>query len=212
AGETALRKLAFLAPEAHGAAQAGIRGTHFGLTVGRVPLGDERDDGMRRLRIELGGVRAGEPRDVARVLDDGELHAEADSEVRHVVLAGVTYGRDLAFDAALAEAARDQDRIHALEACRALALDALRVDVVDHRPGAGVDPGVNQRLRERLVRFREVDVLSDQRDVHFRLRVLEPVYEPLPHAQVGRRRVQAKRAAHDVVETLRVQHRGYLVD
>src|SRR5436189_3246086 len=65
------------------------------------PLGNQRDDRMRGLRIKLGAVRAGEPADVARELDRGELHAEADAEVRNPVFARVADRPHLALGAAL---------------------------------------------------------------------------------------------------------------
>ena len=66
---------------------------------------------MRRVLVELGrvGVRPGE--DVAGVLDDGALHAEADAEEWYLVLARVPDRRDLALDAARAEPARHQNAV-----------------------------------------------------------------------------------------------------
>jgi hypothetical protein len=64
-------------------------------------------------RVELGAVGAFEPGDVAGVLDHRHLHAETDPEIGHPLLAGVAHGGDLALDAALAEAAGHQHRVHA---------------------------------------------------------------------------------------------------
>ena len=72
-----------------------------------------------------------EPCTIARVFDDRELHAEADAQIRHLVLARVADRLDLAFDAALAEAARHQDRVHAFQTARPLALDHFGIDVVN---------------------------------------------------------------------------------
>src|SRR5688572_3212287 len=78
--------------------RAGIRAeTHRGALVAHVPLlGHEVYDAMRRIDVELGAVRALEPAHVARVLDDGHLHAETDAEERHVLLAGPLDRADLA--------------------------------------------------------------------------------------------------------------------
>jgi hypothetical protein len=92
-----------------------LAGALLDAAVAVLPLGDQRDDRVRRVGIELGRVRVRERRAVARVLDHGELHAEADAEVRDAVLARVADRLDLAFDAALAEAARHEDRVHAGE-------------------------------------------------------------------------------------------------
>ena len=69
------------------------------------------DHAVRRGRIELGGVGVFEAAHVARELDHHRLHAQADAEVRHLVLAREADGVDHALDAALAESARDQNAV-----------------------------------------------------------------------------------------------------
>ena len=63
----------------------------------------------------------------------------------------------------------------------AVAIDRLGIDVMDLHLAARVDSGVNERFRERLVRFGEIDVLADHRDVHLVLGMHERVDEPVPH-------------------------------
>src|SRR6266566_5164134 len=55
--------------------------------------------------FELVAVGVFQSQNVARYFDGGDLHAEAKAEIRHLVFARVFGRRDLAFDAALAEAA-----------------------------------------------------------------------------------------------------------
>ncbi len=55
------------------------------------------------------------PGQMPRRLDHRHLHAEADAEIRHLALAGEARRLDLALGAALAEAARHQDAVDALE-------------------------------------------------------------------------------------------------
>ena len=106
-------------------------------------------------------LASGEAGLVARVLDRRDLHAEADAEVRDLVLARVLRRQDLAFDAALAEAARHQDRVEACRGCATfVGVEVFGVDVLDLDPRVVVDAGVAQRLVERLVRVRQVDVLA----------------------------------------------------
>ena len=71
--------------------------------------------GIRRLGIHLGRVRALEPGDVARELRDGDVHAEADAEVRDPALARDLARDDLALPAARAEAAGDEHAVRPLE-------------------------------------------------------------------------------------------------
>jgi hypothetical protein len=56
------------------------------------------------------------------------------------------------------------------------------------RTGAGVDAGVAERLVERLVRVRQIDVLADHADLDLVLRMLERDDELVPGRQVGRPR------------------------
>ena len=123
-----------LRAETHRAAEVRLLVAPLDLPVGVLPFGDERDHRMRRVGVELRAVRALEPGLVPRELDDRELHAQADAEVRQALLARVLDRPDLALDAALAEAARHQDRVDALQRADALALDRLGVDVADLRP------------------------------------------------------------------------------
>ena len=62
-------------------------------------------DFVLRRGIELARGRVGKAEHVARELDDGYLHAEADAEVRLVMLAAVLGGSYHALDAAVAETA-----------------------------------------------------------------------------------------------------------
>ena len=79
--------------------------------VAVLPLVDQRDHRVRRLGLELGAVGVGKAGLVARDLDRGDLHAQADAEVGQLVLAGELGGEDLALDAALAEAAGHEDGV-----------------------------------------------------------------------------------------------------
>src|SRR5579862_235881 len=58
-------------------------------------LGEQVDDRERGLGIHLGRVRAVHPDDVARELRDGDVHAEADAEVRDRILTSDATGQDL---------------------------------------------------------------------------------------------------------------------
>ena len=150
--------------------------------------------------------------DVAGEFDDGQLHAEADAEVRHLVLAGIADGGDLAFGTAPAETAGDQDGIDTLEHAAALLLDVFRIDIDDIDLAARVDAGVLERLDQRLVGFGQVDVLADEGDLHRMLGMFERVDQAFPHRQVGRLGQDAQLVADDLVDHLLVQHRRDLVD
>ena len=67
--------------------------------------------------------------------DDGHLHAEADAEIGHLVLARETHRGDLALGAALAEAAGHQDAVDVLQVVNGvLALEDFGIDPVELDP------------------------------------------------------------------------------
>jgi hypothetical protein len=177
-----------------------------------MPLGDQRDDRMRGVFLELGAVRAREPGDVARVLDRRHLHAQADAEIGNPVLARVAHGRDLALDTAHAEAARHQDGVHPGQLGHAFLLDLLRIQVADPDARACVQPGVDQRLVQRLVGIHEVNVLADHGYLHLAVLQRARPGHPAPFGQVGRRQVEAEVLRHQLVQALVVEYLGDFVD
>src|SRR6266566_5992247 len=108
---TAGDQATFLSTQTHAAADVAADRTFLLAAFGRDPLRHHGNDRVRRLRIELGAVRALEAGDVARVLDHRHLHAEADTEIGDAARARKVDRFDLALDAALAEAARYQNRV-----------------------------------------------------------------------------------------------------
>ena len=104
-GECVLLKDAGPCAETHGAAHL-FNAEQFAEFV---------DDAVLAGGIELAGVGVFEAADVARELDAGGLHAEADAEVGDLLFAGVADGVQHALDAALAETAGDEDAVEAFE-------------------------------------------------------------------------------------------------
>ncbi len=201
-----------LRAEAHGAALVGglVARLHAARLV--LPLGDQRDHRMRRRAVELGAVGVGEAEHVAAEFDDRHLHPQADAEVGHAVLAGVAHCLDLALDAALAEAARHQDGIHALAGMGAVLLDVRGLDVVDVDAGAGLQPAVHQRLVQRQVGVADLHVLADHRDVDLAVGIGLGAHHLAPFGQVGRRHFEPQLVDDDVIEPLLVQQDRDLVD
>ena len=103
---------------------------------------------------------------MARELGDRDVHAEADAEVRDLVLAGDAAGEDLALPAARAEAAGHEHAVDARElGARLLERHVLGVDPAHVDAAAVVDAGVLERLVHREVRVVELHVLADERDL-----------------------------------------------
>src|SRR3954468_5161394 len=91
-------ELARVRAEAHGAAHVGDVLLIF----------HQRYDGIPALRSELAGVAVSEAHDVARKLDDGRLHTQADPEERQSGFARVADGFQHSFDSPHAEAAGNE--------------------------------------------------------------------------------------------------------
>ncbi len=177
-----------------------------------MPLGDQRYDRVRRLAIELGAHCSFESRKIARRFDDRHLHAEADAEVGNAVLARESHGLDLALDAAVAEAARHDDTVHAAQAIDPLLLDVGGLDEMDIDTRARVDAAMQQRLDERDVGILEIHVLADHGDVHLGRRVLLGLDDRVPFAEIRRRQIQPELLRDDLVEPLLLHHAGDLVE
>ena len=172
-------------------------------------FGQQVDHRVGRLGIELGGVGAVHPGDVAGELDHRDLHAEADAEVGDLALAGDPRGLDLALDPALAEAAGDQDPVEALERVE---VEVLGVDQLDLHVDAVVDAAVLERLDHRLVGVLELHVLADDRDPDLAGRRVGAPHHRLPLAQVGRGRLHVEVVEHQVVDALGAVAERHLVD
>src|SRR5690348_13270682 len=91
--------------EAHGAAHF-VHAEKFAQFV---------NDAVGSLRVEFRAVRLLEAGGVAGVFDGGALHAEANAEEGHFVLAGVLNGVNHALNAAFAEAARNENAVIAMK-------------------------------------------------------------------------------------------------
>src|SRR6266699_1963711 len=202
-----------LSAQAHRPAEIGLFVAALDPAVAVLPLGHEGDHRVRRVTVEFRAVRAREPDDVACKLDHRELHAQADAEIRDLVLARVLDRLHHAFDAPLAEASGDEYRVHAFqERAAAVLLDRLRIHVTDVDPAARVDPGVDERLVQRLVGVGKVDILAHHGDGDLVLGMLERLDQLFPYFELGRLGDDAELVADDFIEHLLVQHPGNPVD
>src|SRR5689334_10262270 len=77
-------------------------------------LVEQSDDGVFRIRVELGRVGVRQTENISGEFYDGDLHAQAEAEIRQFLFAGVLRGHDFPFNAAFAETAWNQDAAQAL--------------------------------------------------------------------------------------------------
>ena len=96
---------------------------------------------MWREGVELGRVRVIRAEGGARELDHHALHSHAETERRDASLAAETGRLHLALDAAVSEAAWNDDaiesdeRFHVVRAFEMLAVDPLQLHIAAGRPG-----------------------------------------------------------------------------
>src|SRR5690554_196135 len=201
-----------LCTQAHGATQVRRFSARFGGTTGVEPLGDQANDRLRGMLTEFSTVGVFQSGHVAGVFDNRHLHAQADAQVRNLVLAGILNRADLAFHATLTKATRYQNGVGRFQHGGAVTLDVFGVDVVDVDLGAGLDASVQQGLNQRLVSFQQLHVLTDHGDGDFLLRIHQRFHNGVPLAQVCLTGIQAEALDNQLVQAVFVQHARNGVD
>src|SRR5215831_17014530 len=149
------------------------------------PLGHKTDHRFGG-RAEFGRVCLLNAAEVARRFDDGHLHPEANSEIRHLALAGELYRLDFPLGAALAEAARDQNAVHVLEKRRRIsALEHLGFDPIEIDANLIGDAAVGERLDQRLIGVLEAGIFADDSNRHVAFRVADALVDEPPAREIG---------------------------
>mgnify|MGYP001677499098 CR=1 FL=1 len=189
----AFPKLARISPQAHCTS----------LVLDVLLREHEVDDGMLRLVIEFRRMGVRHAADVTRKLDDGALHAEAQAEERNRVLTRVLHGANLALDAAVAKATRNE---YSLAPCKDLAeldvrrLDCLRIDPGDLDVRIVRDARMVQRLRHRHVGVGQIHILADDGDLDFFRGMLDLEDHLLPLFHVRGTVIHVELFEHNLVE------------
>ncbi len=178
-----------------------------------VLLVEQADDGVGEVVVDLRRVGVLQADHVAGEFDHRALQAQADAEERHALLPREADGLHLARDAAVAEAARNQDAVHAAQdAIRPLALDLLRLHLAHRHPALQGDAGVVQRFVDRFVGVVVLDVLADDRDGDFVGRVEDALQHRPPVADVQRTGRQVQLLDDQLVQPVLDQAQRHLVN
>jgi len=150
---------------------------------------------------------------VARELGHGDVHAEANAEVRDASFARDAAGEDLSFPPARPEAARDEDAVDLLQPrLRLLERHSLGVEPAHVHGAAVVDTRMVERLVDGQVGVLQLHVLADERDLHRPLAPADPLRQLQPFAQVSLLGREAELLADERVEALLLQGRGDQVE
>src|SRR3989344_2630163 len=180
----ALLQVRRIHPETHRAAV---------LVVGQVLLLLKHHiyDRVRRIFLNLGRVSIFQLQDVPRILNDHELHPIAQAEIRDFVLTRIPNGPNLALNAALTEATRDNDAIVLREVVHhpRILLNIFGVYPANLCTLAERNRGELDRLDDREVGVREdevacVEIFTDNRYLEFLVTIVGLGNKALPGAQV----------------------------
>ena len=173
----------------------------------------EADDGVRGGGDELGAIGLFEAGDVAGEFYNGYLHPEADAEEGDFLLARILCGEDFAFDPAIAEAAGDEDAVHAFEvASSAVFFDGFRIDTLNGNPRIAGGTGVGERFVDGFVGVLELDVFADDCDADAVAGIDDTGDVGAPLCHVRLLSLDAEAVAHVVIEPLLAEHEGRFVD
>jgi len=140
---------------------------HGSAHIGDVALlGHQVDYGHLSAHVELGTVRLFAVQGGAGELDAKHLHAETQTQVGYVAGAGEAGGNDFALYAAVAEPARHDDAVEAVEQVQIASLfQRLGTDPFDVEFVAFGQGGMNERLFNTQVGVLQLDIFADNADV-----------------------------------------------
>ena len=178
-GQGSWHHFAGINPQAHRAALV----NDIGL------LWHQVDDRVGCQRGKFTAVGIGDLADVAGIFDHSALHAEAQTEERHLVFPGILNCLDFSFDSAVAKPARHQNPVDITEIFGQVAvalLDMLGIDPFDLHRGALGNPGVAQRFGNAHVRVRQCNIFTNQRNRDRTGRMQDPVYHRPPFGHIFR--------------------------
>ena len=201
-----------LAAQTQRAAQITLFVSLFNLAGLIRPLRDQRNHRMRSIQIKFGGVGAAESANMTRKFDHSRLHAKADAQERDLVDSGKLNRLDHTFRATLAETARNQNGVKALEHIAAVLFDFFGVNQVDLNLVFRLNASVDQRFVQALIAVGVINVLADHADRHLTLGFANAANDFLPLGQIGRLAVDIEALADNFIKVLSVQHQGHFVN
>ena len=173
----------------------------------------EADDGVRGALVKLDAGGSGQAADVAGILDDGDLHAEADAEEGDAVFAGILGGCDLALGAAVSEATGNEDALKAAEIEFGTSFfDALCIDADDVHLAVVGGSGVGEGFVDALVGVLQLNVFANDADAGVVGGVDDALDEVPPAGEIWLRGREVEELAHHVIKPLFVEFQRHFID
>ena len=193
----ALRDLARVAAEAQCAAHIDGAGL----------VRHEIDNLIEAVLVEFAGVCIRDAAHVAGILDDGNLHAEANAEVRDVALSCVLCGIDHTLDTAVAEAAWHKDTIAALEHFGSVFLrDELGINPIDLDLRAVLIAGMVECFDDGKICVMQFDIFADKTDGDGLFAAADLLYHAAPLGHIRLFCLEVQLAADNAGEIVFLQH------
>ncbi len=150
---------------------------------------------------------------MAREFNGGALHAETESEERHLALSRKADRGDLSFNSTRAEAPGDENAVCFPEdPLRPLPLDIFRFDPVDVHARLMVDAAMDKRFGQTLVAFLQPGVLAHERHHDLVLGMLDFLHHRIPFAQVRRTRLQSQLPDDQFIQAFLAEHDRHFID
>src|SRR5664280_2728797 len=168
----------------------------------------EVDDKVLGIGLELLGVRVRNAKYVPCKLDAGNLHTQADAQVGQIVGTCVSRSQDHPFDATFSETARDQDAVilARVQQAHPLLLDLFAVNQIDVQITPGRPCAMVKRFAEGQIGIIQLNVLADNGQPTWRLRLVDRPCEPHPgRLGLGRAGRYAERRQDKMADTLLLQ-------
>src|SRR6185369_3466519 len=169
---------------------------------------------MRSGWIEFARVCVFKPANVASVFNAGGLHSETDAEIGNLLLTRVSNPIQHSGDASFAEAAGNKDSVVAFELSKVavvLRLKSLCFHPLHNQLEVVVKRCVNERFLQGLIAVFVLDVLANDRDLHFIRRVIGLVHKLLPAMKVGVLRFHVQVLKDQPINTLTVEDQRHFV-
>ena len=191
----------------------GVGAKAHGSALGNISVlvGHQIDDLMLGL-VKFAGGGVGIAEDVSCKLNDGDLHSQADAEVRDIMLPGVLNGADLSLDSTVSEAAGNQDSVHVRKDLTGVFRGyRLGVHPLHLYLGGVFVSGVAQSLRHRKIGIVQLNILAHQPDMYFLFPVFDSSDHLLPFGQVRLGSVNVQFSANDPRKIGLFQHQGRFV-
>ena len=161
---------------------------------------------------KFSAVGVGPPGHMPGIFNDGDLHAQADAEIRHVVLPGVLCCQDHALDTTVAEAAGHQNAgAISQHPANVFRRQALGVHPFDIHPGVAGRPRMEQGLDHAEIGVVEAGIFAHQGDLHGLVYAVDAADQRCPFRQIRLPLGQAQLPAGHPAQALLLQQQRHLI-